>query len=46
MSKIVVTSGTGFIGSHIAQACAKAGNEVVIIDNLNEYYSPTLKKRI
>lgn len=39
MSKIVVTGGA-------AQACAKAGNEVVIIDNLDEYYSPTLKKRI
>ena len=44
MSKIVITGGAGFIGSHLAQACAKAGNEVVIIDNLDEYYSPALKK--
>ena len=45
MSKIVITGGAGFIGSHIAQACAKTGNEIVIIDNLDNYYSPEIKKR-
>lgn len=45
MSKIVITGGAGFIGSHIAEACAKEGHEVVIIDNLDEYYSPELKKK-
>ena len=44
MSKIVITGGAGFIGSHIAERCAKAGHEVVIIDNLDDYYSPDLKK--
>ena len=33
-SKIVVTGGAGFIGSHIAEALAVEGNEVVIVDNL------------
>jgi len=33
-SKIVVTGGAGFIGSHIAEALANEGNEVVVIDNL------------
>ena len=33
-SKIVVTGGAGFIGSHIAEALAVEGNEVVVIDNL------------
>ena len=33
-SKIVVTGGAGFIGSHIVEALAKEENEVVVIDNL------------
>ena len=44
MSKIVITGGAGFIGSHIAERCAKEGYDVVIIDNLDSYYSPNLKK--
>ena len=37
MSKIVITGGAGFIGSHIAESCAKDGHEVVMIDNLDDY---------
>jgi UDP-glucose 4-epimerase len=44
MSKIVITGGAGFIGSHIGESCAKDGHEVVIIDNLDDYYSLQLKK--
>jgi UDP-glucose 4-epimerase len=35
MSKILVTGGTGFIGSHTVVELHKAGYEVVIIDNLS-----------
>ena len=45
MSKIVITGGAGFIGSHIAESCTEEGYEVVIIDNLDDYYSPELKKK-
>lgn len=45
MSKIVVTGGAGFIGSHIAESLAEDGHEVVIVDNLDPYYSVDLKKR-
>ena len=45
MSKIIITGGAGFIGSHIAEALAKDGHEVVIIDNRDDYYSPILKKK-
>lgn len=45
MSKIVVTGGAGFIGSHIAEKFAKDGHEIVIVDNLDSYYSPDLKKQ-
>jgi len=44
MSKIVITGGAGFIGSHIAEALVE-DHEVVIVDNLDDYYSPTLKQR-
>jgi UDP-glucose 4-epimerase len=44
MSKIVITGGAGFIGSHIAEVLAK-DHEVVILDNLDNYYSLDLKKR-
>ena len=33
--KILVTGGAGFIGSHIADACLKAGYRTHIIDNLS-----------
>jgi UDP-glucose 4-epimerase len=44
MSKIAVIGGAGFIGSHIAEEIAKE-HEVVIVDNLDDYYSPELKRR-
>ena len=44
MSKIAVIGGAGFIGSHIAEEIAKE-HEVVILDNLDDYYSPDLKRR-
>jgi len=45
MSKIVITGGAGFIGSHIAEALVQDRHEVVIVDNLDDYYSPALKQR-
>jgi nucleoside-diphosphate-sugar epimerase len=43
--KIVVTGTAGFIGSHWAETCARAGHDVVGIDNFNNYYDPALKER-
>lgn len=45
MSKIVITGGAGFIGSHIAENLAKDGHEIIIVDNLDPYYSVDLKMR-
>lgn len=45
MPKIVITGGAGFIGSHIAENLAKEGHEIVVVDNLDPYYSVDLKKR-
>lgn len=35
MSKILVTGGAGYIGSHTTLALSEAGHEVVVYDNLS-----------
>jgi len=40
---ILVTGAAGFIGSHVAHLLLDRGDEVVGIDNLNDYYDPSLK---
>jgi UDP-glucuronate 4-epimerase len=41
--KLLVTGAAGFIGYHTAKALLERGDEVVGLDNLNEYYDVTLK---
>lgn len=41
--KILVTGNAGFIGFHTANALLERGDDVVGIDNLNDYYDPALK---
>ena len=40
MGKILVTGGTGFIGSHTCVALINAGYQVVIMDNLSNSKVP------
>ena len=42
--KLLVTGAAGFIGSHAAQRFLARGDEVVGLDNLNDYYDVTLKQ--
>jgi UDP-glucuronate 4-epimerase len=42
--KILVTGAAGFIGFHTAKKLLERGDEVVGLDNINEYYDPTLKR--
>jgi UDP-glucuronate 4-epimerase len=42
--RILVTGGAGFIGSHIADALLNRGDSVTILDNLNTFYDPALKR--
>ncbi len=42
--KILVTGGAGFIGSHLVKKLINQGDEIVIVDDLNDYYDPKLKK--
>lgn len=43
-SKVLITGGAGFIGSATAKALMDRKDEVVIIDNFNDYYDPNLKE--
>lgn len=42
--RIMVTGGAGFIGSHTVDALLARGDEVVCIDDFNDYYSPRRKR--
>ena len=42
--KILVTGAAGFIGFHVTRRLLERGDEVIGLDNLNDYYDPTLKK--
>lgn len=44
MQKILVTGTAGFIGFHLAKVLLDRGDEVVGLDNLNDYYDVSLKQ--
>lgn len=45
MSRLLVTGAAGFIGYHVTEALLKDAHEVHGLDNVNDYYDPTLKRR-
>lgn len=42
--KTLVTGAAGFIGSHLCEALLARGDEVVAVDDFNDYYDPALKR--
>lgn len=42
--KILVTGAAGFIGSNLAEKLARRGDQVVGLDNFNDYYDPARKR--
>jgi len=42
--KVLVTGGAGFIGSHVAEYLLDRGDDVVIVDEMNDYYDVNIKE--
>lgn len=42
--KVLVTGSAGFIGMHVAERLLDRGDEVIGLDNMNDYYDPALKR--
>jgi UDP-glucuronate 4-epimerase len=45
VSRVLVTGAAGFIGSHVVEALAAQGDEVVGVDNFDPFYSRAMKER-
>jgi UDP-glucuronate 4-epimerase len=45
VSRVLVTGAAGFIGSHLVEALARRGDEVVGIDNFDAFYPRAVKER-
>ena len=39
-----MTGGAGFIGSHVCEALLRRGDDVVALDNFDDFYSPAVKR--
>lgn len=44
MTKILVTGAAGFIGYHVAKRLLERGDDVVGVDDMNDYYDVSLKE--
>ena len=44
-STILVTGSAGFIGYHLCKRLLNSGNNVIGIDNVNDYYDVNLKEK-
>lgn len=42
--KVLVTGGAGFIGSHVALFLLARGDDVIIVDEMNDYYDIRIKE--
>jgi len=42
--KVLVTGAAGFIGMHTVEHLLLRGDQVIGVDNINDYYSPALKR--
>lgn len=45
MTLVLITGGAGFIGSHLSQKLLSEGMQVRVLDSLDPFYDPALKRR-
>ncbi|HEX2721791.1 MAG TPA: NAD-dependent epimerase/dehydratase family protein [Gemmatimonadaceae bacterium] len=43
--RVLLTGGAGFIGSHVSERLVERGDEVIIVDSFDPFYSPEVKRR-
>ena len=41
--RVLLTGGAGFIGSHLAERLLERGDELIILDDFNDFYDPRIK---
>lgn len=44
MANYLLTGGAGFIGSHVGEALLARGDQLVVLDNFNDFYDPAIKR--
>ena len=44
MTRILVTGAAGFIGSHLSERLLERGDQVLGLDNFDDYYDPAIKR--
>jgi UDP-glucuronate 4-epimerase len=44
MKNVLITGGAGFIGSTLVKELLYRGDEVIVVDNFNDYYDPIIKE--
>ncbi len=45
LRRVLITGAAGFIGSHLAERCLRAGYAVLGVDNFCDFYDPAVKER-
>ena len=45
MSRVLITGGAGFIGSHLTRRLLARGERVTVLDDFNDFYDPARKRR-
>jgi UDP-glucuronate 4-epimerase len=43
--KVLITGGAGFIGYHLALRLFREGWQITLLDNFNDFYDPSIKRR-
>ena len=43
--RVLLTGGAGFIGSSVCDRLLARGDEVIVLDNLDDYYEPAIKRK-